>query len=117
MKQKKWGVPRPRKNESLKEKIPRCLKLTKNCSCIQKNTYPLASKHVPVYTQNMVETKLNRSEARKLYWSKIPKEERKRRASHAARAKSDKMTPLERSEHGRKMIMARLNKKNGNTSS
>ncbi len=55
--------------------------------------------------------KLSRSEARKLYWSTIPKEERSQRARKLAIAKNKKMTKKEKSEHALMMLKARHNKK------
>ena len=57
-----------------------------------------------------MEKKLTKSEARKLYWSKIPKEERSKRASKTAKAKHAKLTPKERRDHALKMLSARNNK-------
>lgn len=52
------------------------------------------------------------SQARKDYWASIPKEQRSEHARHAAKAKAKKMTTKQRSNHGKMMIAARLNKDN-----
>jgi len=54
---------------------------------------------------------MNKSEAKALYWSKIPKEERSKKASKMAKRKASLMSVKERSEHGKKMIAARLSKR------
>lgn len=55
-----------------------------------------------------MEQKLTKSEAKALYWSKIAPEERSSKARSMAKAKHAQLTPQERSEHGKKMIQARL---------
>ena len=60
---------------------------------------------------NMNQPKRTQSQARKDYWATVPKEERTLRARKAAKAKAKKMTPAERSAHGKMMIAARNNKK------
>lgn len=57
-----------------------------------------------------MEQKLTKSEAKALYWSKIPAEERSQKARDMAKTKHANLTPQERSEHAKKMINARLNK-------
>ena len=54
--------------------------------------------------------KMTKSEARRAYWASIPKEERSRRASETAKAKWDRTTQKERTEHAKKMIGARNGK-------
>lgn len=55
-------------------------------------------------------TKMTKSEARKAYWATVPKEERSRRASKTAKAKWEKMTQKERTEHAKMMIGVRNGK-------
>lgn len=52
--------------------------------------------------------KRTKSQARKDYWASITPEERSLRASKTAKAKWSQMTVQQRSEHGKKMINARL---------
>ena len=58
-----------------------------------------------------MEQKLTKSEAKALYWSRIPKEVRSAKAKAMAKQKASLMTTKERSEHAKKMIKARLEKR------
>lgn len=49
--------------------------------------------------------------ARKAFWASLTPEQRKARASHAAKTKQKKMTFQERRLHGIKMRKAKLNKR------
>lgn len=51
--------------------------------------------------------KLTKSEAKKKYWQSISKEERSRRASHAAKARQAKMTPEQKLAQSKRLIAAR----------
>jgi hypothetical protein len=55
--------------------------------------------------------KLNKSEAKALYWSKVPAEERSQKAREMAKTKHANLTPQERSEHAKKMIRARIDRR------
>jgi hypothetical protein len=58
----------------------------------------------------MTPPKLTKSEAKKAYWAKIPKETRSEKARKMAKTKAKKMTPKQRSAHG-KMMRAAKDKK------
>ena len=60
----------------------------------------------------MEKIKLTKSEARRVYWASIPKEQRSQHARNAAKKKAQGMTVKERRDHAMMMVRARqANKK------